>query len=249
MAKIGVKHFLLGMLAEAADGTATYGAPIKPGKAVSASVNITSNSAELYADDALAESDYSFQSGDITLGIDNDDIETLGFVLGHTVNDGEMVSNSNDIAPYLGVGRIVTKIVGGVKKYRVMFLNKVKFSEPSESDSTKGESVTFGTHELGGRIHTLANGDWRKSKEFTSEDAAAAYLEGLFGQIYTMQGFTGDGTTSVFTLDHAPASITAVYFNGNKVSGYTYSGTTLTFGSAPPENVNIVVSYAYASGN
>lgn len=246
MAKIGVKHFLLGMLTEAADGTATYGAPKKPGKAVSASVNITSNTAELYADDSLAESDYSFQSGDITLGIDNDDIETLGFALGHTVTDGEMVSNSNDIAPYLGVGRIVTKMVGGVKKYRVLFLNKVKFSEPSESDSTKGESVTFGTHELGGRIHTLPNGDWRKSKEFTSEDAAAAYLEGLFGQAYTMEGFTADGTSTI-TLGHTPTSVSGVYIDGAKTAAYTVSGAVITFTSAPTENAKIVVSYTYTA--
>ena len=248
MAKIGVKHFLVGELHEASDGTATYGSPISPGKAVTASVNINSNSAELYADDSLAESDYSFNSGDITLGIDNDDLETQAFILGHTITNGEMVSNVNDVSKYLGVGRIVTKIVNGARKYRVLFLNKTKFSEPSESDSTKGESVSFATHELPGKIHELRNGDWRKSKEFSTESEAVAYLHSLFGLTYTAEGFTSDGSATV-TLAHAPAAISNVTVNGNTLSAdsYSFTGQTVTFTATLTSGDSIVVAYTYSA--
>ena len=68
MAKIGLKNFLFGILTEETDGTATYGVAKKPAKAISCSVDISNNDAKLYADDALAEADTSFQSGTVTLG-------------------------------------------------------------------------------------------------------------------------------------------------------------------------------------
>ena len=181
MAKTGVQNFLYGILTENANGTATYGAGQKPGKAVSCNVSISSNDAKLYADDGLAESDTSFQSGTVSMELDNADITTQATLLGHTVSGDEMVRNANDVAPYVALGRIVTKMVGGSYKYKVEFLSKVKFSEPNQENTTKGESVEFGTTTLEGIVSTLANGDWSKTKTFDSLASAQSYLNGLFG--------------------------------------------------------------------
>ena len=180
MAKIGLKNFLFGILTEATDGTPTYGVAQKPGKAISCSVSISNNSATLYADDALAESDTTFQSGTVSLGIDDEDTQTMATLLGHTITDGEMVRNAFDTAPYVGLGRIITKIVGGVYKYKVEFLKKVKFAEPSQENNTKGESVEFGTSTLEGTVSTLANGDWSAAQTFDTMDAAQTYLNSFF---------------------------------------------------------------------
>lgn len=185
MAKIGLQNFLYGVLTEGQNGTATYGAGTKPGKAISCSVSISNNDAKLYADDGLAESDTTFQSGTVTLEVDNADLTTQANLLGHTITEDEIVRNATDIAPYVGLGRIVTKIVGGVYQYKVEFLTKVKFSEPSQEDTTKGESVEFGTTTLEGIVSTLANGSWSKAKTFETMAEAKTYLEGLFG---TTQG-------------------------------------------------------------
>jgi hypothetical protein len=91
MAKIGLKNFLFGILTEQEDGTATYGVAQKPAKAISCQVDITNNDASLYADDSLAESDTSFQSGTVTLGIDDENDEMLAILLCHTITDGETV--------------------------------------------------------------------------------------------------------------------------------------------------------------
>lgn len=180
MAKIGLDNFLFATLTEANDGTATYGTATKPGKAISCSVSITTNSATLYADDALAESDTSFQSGTVTIGIDRDDLTTQATLLGHTITDGTIVRNANDLAPYVGLGRIVTMMVQGAYKYKVEFLNKVKFSEPSQDDTTKGESLEFGTVEIEGTVATLANGDWSTAQTFDTRSDAVTFLNGLF---------------------------------------------------------------------
>lgn len=180
MARIGLNNFRFGLLTEASDGTPSYAGAVKPAKAISCNVSIENNEASLYADDALAESDTSFANGTVTMGIDEEDQTTMATLLGHSVDEaGEMVRNANDTAPYVGLGRVVVKMVNGVYKYKVEFLHKVKFSEPSQEDNTKGESLEFGTSEIEGKIATLANGDWSKSKTFTSQADAISYLEGL----------------------------------------------------------------------
>ena len=197
MAKIGLKNFLFGILTEESDGSATYGVAQKPAKAISCSVSISNNDAKLYADDALAESDKTFQSGTVTLGIDDEDDVMLATLLGHSIVNGEMVRNAYDTAPYVGLGRIITKMVGGVYKYKVEFLRKVKFSEPSQENNTKGESVEFGTSTIEGLVATLANGDWSASQTFNTLAEAQAYLESFFGNAtpatvsYDVNGGTG----------------------------------------------------------
>lgn len=245
MAKIGLNNFRYGLLTENSDGTASYAGAHKPAKAVSCSVSITNNSATLYADDVLAESDTSFQSGTVTIGIDDEDIEVMATLLGHTCTNGELVRNSNDVAPYVGFGRIVGKLVNGVKKYKVEFLHKVKFSEPSEENQTKGESMEFTTGTLEGIIHQLANGDWSKAKTFTSKDDAITYLESLLNSATIAETFEGDGTTTSFTLAHTPLEINSVLVNGAKTTAYTTSGTTLTFTTAPADDAAIYISYSY----
>lgn len=180
MAKIGLTNFRYSVLTEATDGTPSYAGAIKPAKAVSCSVSVENNDAKLYADDALAESDTSFAGGTVTMGIDEDDLTTMAALLGHTISDGEMVRNSEDAAPYVGLGRVVTKMVNGAYKYKVEILYKVKFAEPSQENNTKGESIEFGTTEIEGTIAALADGNWSKAKQFDDKDDAIEYLESAF---------------------------------------------------------------------
>lgn len=184
MAKIGLNNFRYGILTEGEDGTATYTAPKKPGKAISCSVEVENNDASLYADDGIAESDKSFNKATVTIGIDEDDPATMAELLGHKLDEEtkEMVRNATDVAPYVGLGRIATKIVNGAYKYKVEFLNKVKFAEPSQEENTQGENTEFGTVEMEGTASKLANGDWSKTATFDTKEEAITYLEGLFAK-------------------------------------------------------------------
>lgn len=181
MALIGLNNFWYSHLTEAQDGTATYDGAKSFGKAVSCNVSITNNSASLYADDTLAESDTSFQSGTVTLGTDDDRETTFADILGHTIdNEGNVTYNSSDIAPWVSLARIVVKLVENVKIFKVETLLKVKFSDMSESNATRGESVEFSTPEIEGTIATLKNGDWKKTATFTTKDDAIEYIQDLF---------------------------------------------------------------------
>ena len=201
MANIGLSNIWFANLTEAADGTATYDGAKNLGKAVSCSVSITNNEAKLYGDDALAESDTSFASGTITLGVTDDDDTIFAPLLGHTITNGEVVKTSSDVAPYVGIGRIVTKMVNGAYKYKVEFLYKVKFGEPSRDETTRGESIEFSTPSIEGVVATLGdlNGTWGKTKTFTSKSDALTYLKNMLAATGTTYRVTFDlmgGTSS-----------------------------------------------------
>lgn len=183
MAKIGLNNFRYGILTEASDGTASYGGAKTPGKAISCNVEVTNNDATLYANDTVAESDTSFAGGTVTMGIDRFDYQTQADLLGHEVDGTGIKRNANDTAPYVGLGRVVVLMEDNVRKYRTEFIKKVKFSEPSQDDTTKGESVEFGTVEIEGTISALANGDWSEAKVFTKQEDAIAHIEELLGTV------------------------------------------------------------------
>ena len=180
MAKIGLEEFRYSILSgEDNTGSPIYSGALQPAHAISCSVSISNNSVQLYGDNRVIESDTSFQSGTVSIGIDKEDKETMSNLLGHTLTDGELIRNANDISPYVGLGRIITEMINGVMSYTVEFLHKCKFGEPSQENATKGESVEFSTYTLEGTISTLSNGVWSKCKSFTTQASAVEYLEGL----------------------------------------------------------------------
>lgn len=181
MAKIGLNNFKYSILTEAEDGTATYAGAKSLGRAIDCKVSIEKYEAELYADDTLAESDYTFKKGTVSLTIDEDDDTVFAELLGHEVDEetGEMIRKDTDVAPYVGIARILTKIVNGEYKYKVEFLPKVKFSEPEQEETTKGDSIEFKTPSVEGTVLKLANGIWSRAKTFTSKEEAISYLDSL----------------------------------------------------------------------
>ena len=144
------------------------------------------NTAELYANDGLAESDYSFKKGTLSLTVADDDDTLCAELLGNTDTDGEVTSNINDSAPEFGYGHIIPKMVGGVRKYKVEFFPRVKFTKITSDNKTRGESVEFSTTAIEGTVfpletalNGLAIGDWEKHQTFATLAEAETYLDSL----------------------------------------------------------------------
>ena len=183
MAKIGLNNFRYAIATvNETDGSITYGSVKKPGKAVSFSFEPNVSDATLYADDSLAESDNRVTGGNVTMGIDRYDNETMAEILGHEYNSetNEIISTINDVSPYIGVGRIAKIMVDNVQMYRATFLALCKMSEPSSTDNTMSESIEFSTYELAGTMAIPQNGTWRRENTFSTQAEAISYLEGLF---------------------------------------------------------------------
>ena len=144
------------------------------------------NSAELYANDGLAECDYSFKKGTLSLTVADDNDELCAELLGNTEASGEVTSNINDMAPEFGYGHIIPKMVGGARKYKVEFFPRVKFTKITSDNKTRGESVEFNTTAIEGTVfpletavNGLAVGDWEKHQTFATLAEAETYLNGL----------------------------------------------------------------------
>lgn len=177
MAKIGLKNLKYSILDE--EDKPTGGKSF--GKAIDCKVSIENNNAELRGDDTIIETDYSFRKGTVSMTVDDDRDEVFAPILGHKIDEEtqELIRNENDVAPYVSLARMITKMVGGEYKYKVEYLAKVKFSEPSQEDLTKGENVEFKTAPIEGTVMTPKTGNWSKSKTFTNKAEAEEYLDSL----------------------------------------------------------------------
>ena len=105
---------------------------------------------------------------------------------GCTITEKEVTDNSEDIAPEIGYGHIVTKIYKGVKSYKVEFLPRIQITKITADRKTKGESIEYNTvsieasiMELEEEINGMKIGDWKKSETFATLAEAQTYLDGL----------------------------------------------------------------------
>ena len=146
------------------------------------------NNAELYANDGLAESDYSFKKGTLSLTVADDDDKFCAELLGNTITKegGEVTSNIEDVAPEFGYGHIIPKLVGGVRKYKVEFFPRVKVTKITSDNKTKVENMEFSTtviecvvKPLETALNGLKVGDWEKHQTFATLAEAETYLDGL----------------------------------------------------------------------
>ena len=144
------------------------------------------NTAELYANDALCESDYSFKKGTLSLTVADDEDEFVAAIMGNTVSTGEVTSSIDDTAPEVGYGHILPKLVNNVKKYKVEFFPRVKFTKVTTDNKTRGESIEFSTTAIEGtvdplekEVNGLAVGTWEKHQTFATLAEAETYLDGL----------------------------------------------------------------------
>lgn len=145
------------------------------------------NNAELYANDGLAEFDYSFKKGTLSLTVADDNDKLCAELFGNTITeDGEVTSTIEDAIPEFGYGHIIPKIVGGERKYKVEFFPRVKFTKIQSDNKTRGENMEFSTTSLEGTVFPLDTalngmtaGTWEKHQTFDTLAEAETYLDKL----------------------------------------------------------------------
>ena len=191
MAVIGLSKPYYGIYS-ATGNAVSYANGAVMGKATEANIEIdTTEDNNLYADNGIAETDRSFAGGTLTLSTDDLSQEVTKAILGLTetaitgiegVTDTsvkELVYDDTQTTPYLGVGFIVKKKVGGAYKWRAVVLSKVMFSVPAAAATTQGESIEWQVPELSA---TIMRDDsethmWKREATFTTEAQAEAYIK------------------------------------------------------------------------
>ena len=156
------------------------------GRLIDAKIAEDRNSAELRADDIIAEKDKSFKGGTLNLTVDDVTDEVYADVKGCEITEKEVTDNLEDIAPEIGYGHIVTKIYKGVKSYKVEFLPRIQITKITADRKTKGESIEYNTvsieadvMELEEEINGMKIGSWKKSETFATLKEAQTYLDKL----------------------------------------------------------------------
>ena len=191
MATIGLSKPYYAVYANTS-GTVSYSNGAVMGKATEANIEIeTSEDNNLYADNAIAETDRQFTGGTLTLSTDDLSQEVSKAILGLTeqaltditgITDKdvkELIYDDTQVTPYLGGGFIVKKVKNGVTAWRGIVLTKVMFSIPSDAATTQGESIEWQVPELTATImrDDSATHMWKREATFTTEAQAEAYIK------------------------------------------------------------------------
>lgn len=182
MAKKGIEYVVFGKLNEK-DGTYTDGKYFSETSAFNGTP--IKSSAKDYGDNRLIEVDSEVTGGTLTWEANKDEDEMFNYLLGHEEPKSDLpegatsgvVHNSRSEAPYVGVGAVGRSGNG----YKTKFYKKVKFSEPTDENTTKQENTTFGHVTLEGEILIPEDGNWKEEYTFPTLEAAKKYLDGKVG--------------------------------------------------------------------
>jgi phi13 family phage major tail protein len=176
---------------QSTDGAVSYSEGGLLAKAIEFSTEIdATEDNNLYADNAIAESDRSFSGGTLTITTDDLEQAASAAILGITPQklsiDGlsttgatEMLYDDDQSTPYLGFGIIIKKKVNNTYKYRAVVFTKIMFSIPADAASTQGETIEWQTPEL---TATIMRDDstkhaWKREATLDSEADATVYIK------------------------------------------------------------------------
>lgn len=254
MAKIGLRHLVAAEIDTQEIGVApTYKTGFKIGKMLSAELSIEVADNPLYADDGVAETDKSFTGGTITTGIDDfGDTPTEGAEIQQKLIGQKIVevgginvirSSGQSEAPNVGIGYVMVKKLRGTLYYVATWLYKVQFGAPSESSTTKGESIEWQTPELEGNIMVVEGFDddtYRDTATFNTLAEAIAWVDGmanmssavdktaLIATIATAEEKEAETYTSISYADMFVALLGAKNINENKYATQAMVGSANT---------------------
>ena len=186
MATIGLDKLYYAKITEDTSGNETYAKPTQLAKAMSAELSVELAEATLYADDGAAEVIKEFQSGTLSLGIDDIGTTAASDLTGAVIDENHvLISTSEDGGTPVAVGFRAKKSNG---KYRYFWLYKVKFGIPATNLTTKGESIEFSTPTIEGTVlrrnktDALGNHPWKA--EVNEDETAAQIISEWYNEVY-----------------------------------------------------------------
>ena len=165
------------------------------------------------------------------------DSGTIKEIAGGTSGGDSSSPLSGDVRGYTGDGSTVgfTVTSGATVENVLVFLNGV-FQRPTTDYTVSSTTLTFGTAPVNNDVITI--------KELVEG-------KNTFLSSSVVRGFTGDGSTTGFTVSSGKSvSQFLVFINGvfqRPTNDFTYSGSTLTFGTAPA-NADVITIKELAEG-
>lgn len=188
MATIGMDKLYYAKITEDVNGEETYSPPVQLAKAISADLSVELAEATLYADDATAYVIKDFQSGTLSLGIDDIGATAAQDLTGAIIDDnGVLVSASENEGSVVAIGFRALK---PNNKYRYFWLYRVKFGIPETNLQTKGDSITFQTPTIEGTVMRRNKPDgtgkhpWKTEVTEGDPGVSAETISGWYNEVY-----------------------------------------------------------------
>lgn len=196
MAQIGLKNLFYALIEEDENGHEVYGAPVRLAKAISAELSVETDTQTLYADDGADVTISEFQSGTLTLGVNDLGTTVAAELLGARIDaNGVLISSGEDTPPAVAIGFQSRSAKGGD---RYFWLQRVTFGIPGGTMNTKGESVEFSTPSIEGTIsrRNLPDGEgrhpWKTEVKAGVTGVSQNVIDGWFDEVYV--GEQGEDT-------------------------------------------------------
>lgn len=198
MAKIGLSKPYFAKYSSTGS-TVTYSEGALIGKAVELSIELEEGDDNiLYADNGPAESANTFSGGSLTLTTDDLMPDVMMKVLGvkeETITSEDIQTETpkwynwddDQNTPYLGFGAIVKVQNNNVIGYQAVILPKIKLNNPSDTFTTQGETIEFGTPEISGTI-LRSDGEKHTWKKVSSVMNSEADAEAAIKQFLSIAG-------------------------------------------------------------
>lgn len=198
MAKIGLSKPYFAKYSNTGS-TVTYSEGALIGKAVELSIELEEGDDNiLYADNGPAESANTFSGGSLTLTTDDLLPDVMMKVLGvkeETITSKDIKTETpkwynwddDQNTPYLGFGAIVKVQNNNVIGYQAVILPKIKLNNPSDTFTTQGETIEFGTPEISGTI-LRSDGEKHTWKKVSSVMNSEADAEAAIKQFLSIAG-------------------------------------------------------------
>jgi len=188
MATIGLDRLYYSKITEDANGEETYGTPVVLAKAITAELSVELVEAILYADDGAAEVVKEFNSGTLTLGIDDIGPTVAADLTGATTDDnGVLISASENSGAPVAVGFRAQKANG---TYRYFWLYRVVFGLPATNLQTKADSITFSTPTIEGtvmrrnKLDGMGKHPWKAEVTEGDPGVSSTTISSWFAQVY-----------------------------------------------------------------
>lgn len=190
--RIGCDNLVYALMTteDTATSAPVYG-EVKPAPGVM-HVNINPNPSleTLFADDGPMETATTLGNIDVEIQKNELTTENKADLLGHTIDaNGGLVYGDADVPPYTAVGFRTLKSNGN---YRYIWLYKGKFTDPEETNETKGDAINFQTDTISGQFvklnYPMTIGSktvkvWKYELDADSPNASAETMAAWFEEV------------------------------------------------------------------
>ncbi len=145
MSQVGLRDLHLAILLEDSHEGASYATPQRVAGAISATINPTVNTEELFADDQLWESVSALGAIDVEVETAELSLETRALLSGQLLENGVLVESASTVTPQVALGFRSLKSNGS---YRYVWLLKGVPQPMAEDFATKTDSIDHKTPRL-----------------------------------------------------------------------------------------------------